>query len=97
MPGRFAHHMMSQIGEGEVVLSFFESIPLPPFETDEQRKAVLERGVPTVCVARIIVPLYRFADFVNALQGTLKKIEAAMEMEGAANDTPSNTEERPTT
>ena len=73
MPAVYAHHIIVQPGEQEVLLSFFEVIPPPIINQDEETlKKLLEAGVVADCVARVIVAKGRFPGFVRALQDILK-------------------------
>ncbi len=76
MPAVYAHHMMIQPGEQEVLLSFFEVIPPPAFAQDEEQvKKLQEIGVVAECVARIIIARDRFPSFARAMQDILKAVE----------------------
>jgi hypothetical protein len=70
MPSVYAHHMLVQPGENEVILSFYELI-LPPFAgqpSDEQLKAIEENGLVADCVARVTIAKNKFPGFAAAMQ-----------------------------
>lgn len=76
MPSVYAHHMLIQPGEQEVVISFFEITP--PFvlgDDEDQLKHLQETGVMADCVARITVSRGRFAGFANAMQEIANAIQ----------------------
>ena len=92
-PGRpsvYAHHMLIQPGESEVVLSFFELVP-PIFiqETPEERaERIKETGIIADCVARVTIALDRFPLFASAMMETaerVKKVEKQTEQTDADN------------
>jgi hypothetical protein len=70
MPSVYAHHMLVQPGEFEVVLSFFEVVaPIVVEQMDpEQRKALLDAGVVAECVAKVTIAKDRFRLFADALR-----------------------------
>jgi hypothetical protein len=77
MPSLYAHHMMIQPGEHEVLLSFFEVLPPPSFGPDEEAiKKIQEVGVVAECVARITIAKDRFPSFARAMHGILEALEA---------------------
>ncbi len=70
MPSVYAHHMLVQPGEDEVILSFYELI-LPPFAgqpSEEQLKAIEEGGLIADCVARVTIAKNKFPGFATAMQ-----------------------------
>lgn len=70
MPSVYAHHMLVQPGENEVILSFYELV-LPPFAgppSEETLKAIEEGGVVADCVARVTIAKNKFPGFANAMQ-----------------------------
>jgi len=77
MPSVYAHHMLVQRGENEVVVSFFELLP-PVFieETPEERaESVQETGIIAECVARVTIAKNRFPDFAKAMTQVAAQIE----------------------
>ena len=93
MPSVYAHHMLVQSGEFEVVLSFFEITP--PIITEklpesERLKILQEAGVVAECVARITIAKDRFPAFANALQDVMKQDTAPEELEKHADNTSDN-------
>jgi hypothetical protein len=75
MSGRYAHQMVVQTMESEVILSFFEVIPPLLLGTPEQQKELIEHGIKAECVARIIVPKNRLPDFVKAMSDVQVKLD----------------------
>jgi hypothetical protein len=76
MPTVYAHHMMVQPGEYEVLLSFFEVIPPPSFAPDEDAlKKLQEIGVVADCVARVTIANDRFPGFVKAMADILEVLQ----------------------
>jgi len=72
MPTLYAHHLMIQPGEHEVLLSFFEVIPPPAVAKDaDQMKKLQESGVIAECIARITIAKDRFPSFAKAMQDIL--------------------------
>ena len=71
MTSRYAHHLMVQGAEHEVVLSFFEVIPPMLSGTPEEQRAILQKGVRAECIARITVARARFPEFVKTMQDVL--------------------------
>jgi hypothetical protein len=71
MTSRYAHQLMLQGAENEVVLSFFEVIPPMLTGTPDEQRAILLKGVRAECVARISVARARFPEFVRAMQELL--------------------------
>ena len=74
MPTVYAHHIMAQDDDNDIVVSFFEQIlPFIP-EDEEKRKAAIEKiqaeGVTAECVAKIRIGKHRlplFAELLNQL------------------------------
>ena len=71
MPSKYAHHLMVQGAEHEVILSFFEILPPLLTGTAEEQKAILQKGVRADCVARITVARARYPEFVKTMQGMI--------------------------
>lgn len=89
MPSVYAHHMLVQQGEDEVILSFFE-IVAPPFiggPTEEQLVALKEGGVVAECVSRVTVSKNKFLGFAQAIQQVADAMKALSDTgtEGATN------------
>src|SRR5829696_7668297 len=72
MPSRYAHHLIVQQGESEVLLSFFEVIPPLLVGSPDEQKETLKKGVRADCVARITVSKSRYPDFVRVLNSILE-------------------------
>lgn len=74
MPTVYAHHIMAQDDDNDIVVSFFEQIlPFIP-EDEEKRKSAIEKiqaeGVTAECVAKIRIGKHRlplFAELLNQL------------------------------
>src|SRR6266498_3183497 len=84
MPSLYAHQMIVQPVQHEIVLSFFEVMP-PIAQTEEQVKAVQESGIIAECVARIMVSKAAFPNFVAALTSALKQLRDSQEKPEEAN------------
>jgi hypothetical protein len=77
MPSVYAHHLLIQPGESEVIVSFFEIIP-PLFinETLEERtERIKETGLVAECVARITVSIDKFPRFANAMMQVAEQLK----------------------
>jgi hypothetical protein len=93
MPTVYAHHMMVQPGEHEVLLSFFEVIPPPNFAQDEgQLKKLKEIGIVAECVARITIAKDRFPSFAKAMHDILKAVETPSSEEMTQTDANNKTD-----
>lgn len=64
--------IVSQLGEKEVYINFFQIQPPFRFSTD-----TIPDKVNADCVARVMVSLDRFPGFVQALQTTLEQIRTS--------------------
>ncbi len=85
MPSLYAHHMMIQPGEHEVLLSFFEIVPpAVSFENEEQLKKLQDVGVSAECVARITIAKDRFPGFVKAMKDILDILQGVPNQEAVA-------------
>lgn len=89
MPTLYAHHMLVQPGEEEVVLSFFEVIPPLVYgdNAEEQIREIEEGGVIADCVARITIAKKRYRSFVEAMQQILEPISSEQEAGETSADT----------
>lgn len=79
MPSVYAHHMLIQPGENEVVLSFFEIMPppvLPGQNLEERLKVIQQSGIPAECIARVTVAWATFPGFAKAMYDMAKQIAA---------------------
>jgi hypothetical protein len=75
MPSVYAHHLIVQESENEVLLSFFEVIPsIFTGEEQERIKQAQESGVTADCVARITVAKQQFVRFAAVLAQVGKRI-----------------------
>lgn len=77
MPSLMAHHAQVQnLGE-YIQVSFFEFLfPVITKSTEQSElDEIAEIGMPANCVARINIPVSKFADVVKHLQGTQEQIE----------------------
>ena len=72
MPSRYAHHLIVQPSEDEVVLSFFEVIPPLLLGNVEDHLETLKKGVRADCIARITVAKRRYPEFVRAMGSILE-------------------------
>lgn len=93
MPSVYAHHMLLQQGEFEIILSFFEVIP--PMITEklpeaDRLKFLQEVGVTAECVARVIIAKDRFPGFAAALQQLVDQIGTPERPQDDANNTRDN-------
>jgi hypothetical protein len=73
MSSRYAHHLIVQPNENEVILSFFEVIPPLLLGNPEEQLEILKKGVRADCVARITVAKSRYPDFVRAMGSILEE------------------------
>ena len=80
MASVYAHHMIVQPGEHEVILSFFEIIP-PLVNTPDQVKYLRETGLMADCIARITVAKERFPLFAMAMQQVLSQLSSEQQEE----------------
>lgn len=89
MPSVYAHHMLVQPGEFEVVLSFFEVVaPIVVEKMDpEQLKALQDAGVVAECVAKVTIAKDRFRLFTEALREAAERFTPDEGTHGDANDT----------
>ena len=75
MPSVYAHHMLVQPGQNEVLLSFFEVVPpliaASGEPSGEQLRLLQETGVVAECVARITIAIASFPSFAKAMQDML--------------------------
>ena len=95
MPSLYAHHMLVQEAEHEVVLSFFETVPpiflAEPTEAREARvKMIKEEGINADCIARISIAKARYPSFAEAIQETLNRIQQAKSAPEPNADTTNN-------
>ena len=67
LSSRYAHHLVIQSTDQEVILSFFELKPPIVLGSEEVQRAALKDGITAECVARVIVAKARYPDFVRAL------------------------------
>lgn len=75
MPSVYAHHVLIQPAEHEVLISFFEIVPpLAIGDSEDQLKLLQETGVIAECVARITLAKSRYAGFAAAVQQILNLI-----------------------
>jgi hypothetical protein len=93
MPSVYAHHLLAQQDEAEIILSFFE-VMLPVVTTDEQVKIIQQTGIPADCVARVTIAKHRFLRFMEILEKVrediLTDIEAGEEYAETGNDQTKN-------
>lgn len=89
MPSVYAHHMLVQPGEFEIVLSFFEIVaPLVAEDINpEQLKALQDAGVVAECVARVTIAKDRFRLFTAAFQEAAKLFTPVEGTQANANNT----------
>lgn len=97
MPSVYAHHMLIQPGEQEVLISFFELIPPVMLGDNEaQLKLLQETGIAAECVSRITVAKSRFQGFAAAMQQIASLIssevseEKGQENADTSGDSPEN-------
>lgn len=87
MASRYAHHLVVQPSDNEVVLSFFEILaPLIPGGTPEEKKEIFARGIRTDCVARITVAKNRYSDFARAINEVLPVVTGSSVIPGVESD-----------
>jgi hypothetical protein len=72
-----AHQLVIHTSPDAVLLSFFEVVPpmILPGSSEEQQKAIIQAGVIAECVARIIVPKSKYAEFLDVMQKAAVKEE----------------------
>jgi len=93
MPTVYAHHMLVQQGEFEVVLSFFEVTPpiiIEQIADTDRLKFLQETGLVAECVARVTIAKDRFPGFAQALQQIVSQITTPRESQDDANNTRDN-------
>jgi hypothetical protein len=96
MPTVYAHHMMVQPGEYEVLLSFFEVIPPPSFSNDpDALKKLQETGIVADCVARVTIANDRFPGFVKAMADILEVQGRGPDKEQAVQDDANDERDNP--
>jgi hypothetical protein len=88
--GVCSNHFVVQHDGAEFHLSFFQTqMPIILGETEEEREQCLApyrtSGVPSICVARIVVSAERMPAFIEAMQVNLGKYQAAQEAKGVDN------------
>jgi hypothetical protein len=79
LTGRYANHLLVQVGQREANLSFFE-IRLPPLvgsAEEVQAQAKKLKGIQAEAVARLIVPLDLLPEIITALQETWDSYQTA--------------------
>jgi len=75
MPTVYAHHMLIQGSENEVLVSFFEVIPPPLLGSAEtQRQALEDSGITAECVARVTISRQRFPEFAKAFRDFIEEV-----------------------
>jgi hypothetical protein len=72
--GKYAHQMVVQTLENEVILSFFEVVPPFVLGSDEDQEKLAAAGIRAECVARIIFAKNRLPAFVKAMHGVQEKL-----------------------
>lgn len=75
LASRYAHHLMVQSTEHEVMLSFFEIMPPPLIGSPEEQREALKKGIRADCVSRVAIARGRYPEFVKAMVGQLKPEE----------------------
>jgi hypothetical protein len=92
MPSVYAHHMLVQPGEFEVVLSFFEVVaPIVVEKLEpEQLKALQDAGVVAECVAKVTIAKDRFRLFTDALQEVAERLTPVKGTQANADNTRDN-------
>jgi hypothetical protein len=95
MPTVYAHHMLVQQGEFEVILSFFEVTPpilVEQIAEADRIKFLQETGLIAECVARVTIAKDRFPGFAQALQQIMGQITTPKGPQDDANNTRDNPE-----
>jgi hypothetical protein len=82
MVSKYAHQMVVQTLETEVILSFFEVIPPLMLGSEEEQQKLAAAGIKAECVAKIIFSKTRLPAFVNAMHGVQEKLGLTPESEG---------------
>ena len=82
MVSKYAHQMVVQTLENEVILSFFEVVPPLMLGTEEEQEKLAAAGIKAECVAKIIFAKKRLPAFVNAMHGVQEKLGLNQESKG---------------
>ena len=89
--GVLSNHFVIQRDGSEFHLLFFQTQPPTIIaESEEEKERLIEpyrtNGVPSICVARIIVSADRMPAFVKAMQDNLGSYQASQEKERGADE-----------
>ncbi len=86
MPSLYAHHMMLQEDESDIILSFFEiQTPFIPAK-GEERQVAIERyekeGIKAHCVVKLRIAKHRLPSFAQLLSERVNKLAEEMKLLG---------------
>ncbi len=67
MPSKYATNVLIQVGEDEVIISFFEAQPpIIMNDSPEVVEMLKKTGIRADCVAKVVVPKNKFINFSKA-------------------------------